>query len=233
MTRAERAAANGALLIAIGAASSGPLGFALVAATHPQPPWQGGALFARSFHPIQTLPFYLGFVLMMGCASFIAALHRMAAPELRTRTGCGVIATAAFAALISFNYIVQTTFVPGLVAHYAPQNDTALAIFSMSCPSSLAWALEMWGYGLLGVATWLVAPVLDRTSLERWTARGLVANGAMSIAGALLTALVPGWVLTPAGLGAFGAWNVLVIAVGIAGWLALRTRVTRPSEAPR
>jgi hypothetical protein len=233
VTSAERAAATGALLITLGATSSGPLGFALVALTHPQPPWQGGALFARSFHPIQTLPFYLGFVLITGFGLFIAALHRMAAPALRVRTTCSLIATAAFTALIAFNYILQTTFVPGLAARYTPASDAALAIFSMSCPSSLAWALEMWGYGLLGVATWLAAPVLGRTPLERWTARGLIANGAMSIAGALLTALIPGWVLSPAGLAAFGVWNVLVIATAAVGWLALRAPVTRQTEASR
>lgn len=226
-----RAAARGALLTALGAAASGPLGFALVTATHPQPAWQSAEVFARAYHPIQTVPFYLGFLLIGGFVALIAALHHMAPPRLRVRTSCALVFAAAFTALISFNYIVQTTFVPGLLAHYTARHDAAIAVFSMSCPSSLAWALEMWGYGLLGVATWLVAPVLHATALERWTARLLVANGQLSIAGALLTALIPGWVFTPAGLAAFALWNALVIALGVIGAIALNERARLPQTA--
>lgn len=220
---ARAAALRGAQLTLFGAVTSGPLGFAVVAATHPQPAWQNTELFVRSFHPVQVIPFYFGFSLIGGFVLLIAALHAMAPPALRVRTTCALIFTAAFAALISLNYIVQTTFVPSLVGHYTPARADAIASFSMSCPSSLAWGLEMWGYGVLGVATWLVAPVLRETALERWTARLLVANGVVSIAGALGTGLYPGWVLTTAGFAAFAGWNALVIALGILGWRALAT----------
>jgi hypothetical protein len=228
-----RVAARAALLTAFAAAASGPVGFLVVGATHPQPSWQSGDLFARSYHPIQTLPFYLGFGLVAGFALWMGALHRLAGPSMRLRTTCALVFTAAFVAVISVNYIIQTTFVPGLATSPIAAQRDAIGLFSMSSPRSLGWALEMWGYGLLGVATWLAAPVLHETPLERWTARLLVANGQLSIASALLTGLAPGWVLTNAGLIAFLVWNVLVIALGIVGWLALRHRASAslvPSE---
>lgn len=215
----------GGWLTAAGALISGPLSFALVEATHPQPKWQGAETFARSFHLIQTVPFFCGFVLVSGFAALLASLHSIAAPSQRARTTMALVFTAAFTAIISFNYIVQTTFVPGLVASYAPEHNLAITIFSMSCPASLAWALEMWGYALLGAATWLIAPVLQTQSpLERWTRWLLIANGPLSIGPALLTALVPGWVLAPAGIASFVLWNALVIALGILGALALSKR---------
>jgi hypothetical protein len=52
----------------------------------------------------------------------------------------------------------------------------------------------------------------------------LIANGPLSIRPALLTAFVPGWVLTPGGIASFVLWNVLVIALGVFAALALRRR---------
>jgi hypothetical protein len=68
----------------------------------------------------------------------------------------------------------------------------------------------MWGYGVLGVATWLVAPVFDQTRLERATALLMAMNGPVSVAGAVWTLLQPSWEQTPIGLVAFAGWNVLL-----------------------
>lgn len=71
----------------------------------------------------------------------------------------------------------------------------------------------MWGWGLFGVASWLVAPVLRDSRLGRAASFALVANGPVSIAGALLTVLAPGWVMTAPGMVAFVLWNVLVFVM--------------------
>lgn len=220
----------GAWLTAGGALVSGPLSFALVEATHPQPPWQGAETFVRSFHPIQTVPFFCGFMLLSGFAVLIATLHALAPARLRVRTTTALIFTAAFVTLISFNYIVQTTFVPGLVSDASRAQDFAITLFSMSCPSSLAWALEMWGYALLGAATWLIAPVLHETAIERATGWLLTANGPLSIGPAVLMAFSPGWVLAPAGIISFVVWNVLVIGLGVLAALSLRRRLHPSTE---
>ncbi|HEX2660993.1 MAG TPA: hypothetical protein VHU40_22085, partial [Polyangia bacterium] len=84
---------------------SGPISLALVT-LHPQPAWQGAEAFARAYHPLQTLPYFTGFLLIGGAVALIAALQAMAPPELRARANAALGFAAAFAALIICNYIV-------------------------------------------------------------------------------------------------------------------------------
>jgi len=214
-TRPAVGSAVGAAVVTLaGIVLSGPVSLALVAALHPQPAWSGPDAFVRAYHPIQTLPYFTGFLLVGGSLYMIAALQTLAGEALRARATAALGFAAAFAALIFFNYVVQTTFVPALVAHRAPESAPLIAALSLSNPRALGWALEMWGYGVLGVATWLVAPVLaDHGRAGRAAAALFVANGPVSIVGALLTALRPGWVMTPAGLAMFAGWNLLMIVM--------------------
>jgi hypothetical protein len=92
----------------------------------------------------------------------------------------------------------------------------------MSNPTSLAWGIEMWGWGLLGVATWLVAPTFHGSQTGRVTAHLFVANGIVSIAGALWTVVQPGWCMTPIGLIAFASWNLLLLVMALQAWRAFR-----------
>jgi hypothetical protein len=94
----------------------------------------------------------------------------------------------------------------------------------MANPRSLAWSLEMWGYAVLGIATWAVAVAFGRSRLERATAKALVANGVVSVAGGIATAAWPGWVETTPGLVCFAAWNALMIGVGVLVIVTLRRR---------
>lgn len=219
----RRAASWSAGVALVGALASGPFALWLVAATHPQPAWRDAATFAAAYHPIQAAPFYLGFLLVAGFTCLVASLHALAPARLAGRTVNALPFAGAFGAMIFTNYAIQTTFVPALLVD-APRNAALVAGFTMANPTSLAWALEMWGYAVLGVATWLVAPVFDRGPLERITAWLFVLNGPVSIAGGLATAVQPGWVMTPAGLLAFGAWNVLVVAMAGLALVAMRAR---------
>jgi hypothetical protein len=204
----------GLVLALLGALLSGPVALLVVELSHPQPSWQGAAAFAASYHPIQQLPFWLGLSLVGGLLTVIAGLHRLAEPPLRAQTGLAQLLAAAFAALIFLNYVVQIAFVPVLTRPFHPENAALVSALTMSNPTSLAWGLEMWGYGLLGVSTWLSAPVLRA---DAWVARAaaacFVANGPISILGAIATAYSRTWLLTPAGLASFGLWNLLLVVM--------------------
>jgi hypothetical protein len=203
---------------------SGPVGLGLVS-LHPQPAWTGAQAAARAYHSIQTVPYWAGFLLVGGALGLVAALHALARPDLRARTGAALGFAAAFAALIFLNYVLQMTFVPALMRDYTPQQAPLIAAFSLANPRSLGWALEMWGYAVLGVATWLVAPVFAGDGrLGRATAGLFVANGPVSIAGGLLTAWRPGWVMTPVGTALFVGWNLLVAATIPLAIVVLRRR---------
>jgi hypothetical protein len=218
---ARRTARAGAMLLLIGALVSGPIAFALVQAIHPQPPWAGAARFVAAAHPIQIVPYLTGLVLVAGFVLVIAGLHARSRPSRRARATAALACVIVYAALVGLNYVVQTTFVPGLAARYAPEDAPVLAALTMSNPRSLGWALEMWGYGWSGAATWLIAPTLRRSRRGRVAARLFVANGVVSGVGALATVAWPGWVMSGAGLVMFAAWNVLVVVMTVAAWIAL------------
>jgi hypothetical protein len=82
-TSAYRAGRYGAACTLSGVLLSGPVAMLVVNTTHPQPPWQGTEIFVRSYHPVQTLPFFLGFVLVGGFIMLVASLHAIARDEQR------------------------------------------------------------------------------------------------------------------------------------------------------
>jgi len=206
----------------VGIILSGPVSLALVA-LHPQPPWTGPEAFARAYHPIQALPYFTGFLLVGGSLYLVAALQALAPPPLRARATAALAFASAFAALIFFNYIVQTTFVPALVRSPSAASAPLISAFALSNPRALGWALEMWGYAVLGVATWLIAPVLSEHGRAGRAAAALfVANGPVSIAGGVWTALSPGWVMTAPGFALFAGWNLLMLAMAALTIAALR-----------
>jgi hypothetical protein len=221
---ALRSGIAGAALTAVGILLSGPLGLIIVNLVHGQPSWQGAQTFAENYHPVQTAPFFAGIALVLGYVVLMPALYHIAADFQKTRALVATVLTGAFATLIFFNYINQTTFVPALARNYRPEYDALISAFSFVNPNSLCWAIEMWGYGILGLATWLAAPVFGRDGIEK-TARVLMtANGVFSIVGALVVSLDLNWVFTPAGLVSYAAWNVLVFALSICIVVALRRR---------
>lgn len=112
-----------------------------------------GALRTGMWGAAQTAPFFGGFFLVGGYVVMIAALYQLAEEQQKTNALVAVVFTSIFATLIFFNYISQTTFIPAMAQAYQPAYDAAISIFSLANPLSLCWAIEMWGYALLGVAT--------------------------------------------------------------------------------
>ena len=217
----HRIGAWGSLAVFAGILLSGPLSMWLVSATHPQPAWQNADAFFTHYHSMQALPYYFGFLIIAGFVVLIAALHRTAREQDRLHTLLAVIFTTVFAALISLNYIFQTTFVPALVG----TRDPLSAAFTMANPRSLGWALEMWGYGMLGVGTWFAARAFHGSKLERVTGVLFMLNGILSIITALWTAIDIGWVLTVPGLIGFVIWNLLILVMSALAWVVMRRRI--------
>lgn len=179
----------------------------LVSHTAPQPPWTDVLTFADHYHPVQALPYVLGYVLLLGFVMFAAACHAGAQPALRVRTSASLIFTAIYAALVFTNYTIQL----GVVPRALPTRPPWLAQLTMANPSSFAWFLEMFGYAALGLATWLVAPGFRGGPRATAIRCLLVANGVVSVAGAACTALFDQWVFSTAGLLSFMIWNALIL----------------------
>jgi hypothetical protein len=156
---------------------------------------------------MQALPYVLGFPLLFGFVLFVAVCHASSGDKYRVRTSAAMILTAVYAAMVFVNYMLQIAFVPRILV-----TDPDLAAgLTMANPSSLAWLLEMFGYGALGLAMWLVSPLFSGSISLTWIRVLLVANAVMSVAGAAFVALYEGWVFSTGGLVSFFGWNVVVI----------------------
>ena len=226
----ERSIVRCASVALVGLILSGPIGIA-IAGIHPQPAWSGPAAFVRAYHPLQAAPYFAGFLLVGGMVGLVAALAASAREELRVRAYTALALAGAFAALVFLNYTLQTTFVPALARTWSPENGPLVAALSLSNPTSLGWALEMWGYAVLGASTWLVAPVVRSSNASgRLAAALFVANGTVSVVGGLSTALRPGWVMSGAGLALFAGWNLLMAVMLASTIVAFHGRrwVVRP-----
>jgi len=219
----------GALMTAAGCILSGPVAILIVYLVQPQPAWVNPRIFAENYHWIQSLTFYFGLLLVAGGILMLTSIFLL---DRKGRTLLALVFAAMASCLILFNYFTQLTFLPTLAENYEPTNDVMISTLSMSNPVSLAWTLEMWGYGLLGLGTWLAADFFKGSRLENTTRVLFILNGVLSLAGALCTALFTGWVLTMPGLVAFGAWNLLYFGMAILVLLVLRARAMALVDGP-
>ncbi len=197
---------SGALVLA-GAVLSGPVAVFGVARTAPQPAWSDVTTFVAHYHPVQVLPYVLGYVLLAGFVLFSAACHDLAGPSMRARASAALVFTGIYAALVFTNYTVQLGFVPRIL----DERPDYLSVLTMANPASFAWFLEMFGYAAMGVATCLVAPIFGGSRRGRTVRCLLVANGVFSVIGAACVAIVDRWVFSSAGLVSFAGWNLLIV----------------------
>lgn len=93
----------------------------------------------------------------LGYRDTVAASYQLAVPETRARALAGVVFAGILGALADFNYIVQTAFIPNNIG----SPDRVLEVLTLHNPNSLAWAIEMFSYGFLGLATWCIAPIYN------------------------------------------------------------------------
>lgn len=178
-----------------------------------QPPWESAEVFVQNYHVIQSLPFYFGFFLVGGSFMLLVAIYLLADPQHSPLAGLVFGITGG--AIVCINYIIQTTYIPAVVSGYTPDQAVMLQALSMGNPTSLAWALEMWGYGGIGLGTWLAATFFGATKLERFAKVLFILNGILSLIGAVWTAVDLGWVLTTPGYISFGVWNLLYLVLAI------------------
>ncbi len=208
-----------AMLVLLGTLLSGFVGMALIAIVHPQPAWADTDTFIQNYNTVQTVPYIFGVVLILGSCFFVASTVRLAQNEKEKMMGnLALVLIAVYATLISINYILQIAYVPAAIQY----NREAIPMLTMSNPSSISWAIEMFGYGFQGVAMWLLAPLFKqgvRAGAIRWL---LVLNGVVSIAGAVLSCIDIAWCMKPYGIAMFVAWNLLFMAVMLLVYLEAR-----------
>ena len=211
----------------VGVLLSGPLTVLVVSRFVPQPvEWEGIATYARSFHPLQLLTFGFGFLTILGALGLLTSLHVLADPRRRVFSLLALVMGAVFASIIASNYMFQLAV---LRANVAAGRLEGMELFAFNNPDSVAMALEMLGYGFLGVSTWALAPLFGRRGLDGWIRWLGIANGVVSLLGTALQATVGLRGLL--GLVCYATWNVLFAALCVLYLLHAR-REHRRLQAP-
>ncbi|NPV91950.1 MAG: hypothetical protein HPY50_14385 [Firmicutes bacterium] len=201
-----------ALIILAGAMLSGPVSTGLLMIFKPQPKWHDAATFIQNYHWMQTIPFLLGFILMLGSCMLVVTSARSAREEThRIMCNLALIAVTVYSALISLNYIIQTAYVPMLVK----TDQEFVGYLTMANPSSLCWGIEMFGYLFQGAAFWLLYPVFENGRHYKAVKNFLLINLLLSIGGAVAACIDIAWVLKPFGYVMFIVWNLVLVILMI------------------
>ena len=211
-----------AILVIVGSMFSGPVGYLIVNLVNPIP-WTDAQSFAAQYHPIQTLPYWFGFLYLAGFILFITASRQLLAEKDRIFGDASLVTTSIFAALIGFNYILQVGFIPNALDN----PSEVFAAFAMNNPKSISWSIEMFGWGFLGASTWLISPAFKNGRLQRIARALLITNGVGSILNAILASALPSFVLQVPGLMAYFAWNAMIWVIMILIIIDIRSRQNR------
>jgi hypothetical protein len=118
----------------------------------------------------------LGFIVAALFLVLVVSIQHAATKEQRMITHLGLIFAVLYLVTVSTNYYLQLT-----VARHLPVDGGAAAVFG-----SVFLAMETLGYGFLGVATLLVAPVFTKGKLEsaiRWL---FIAIGVLGVLGIIV-----------------------------------------------
>jgi MFS family permease len=150
----------------------------------PHPEWTGdAAAFAASLdHPLAwSVGEIFSLLLIPGWIGLAVAIHTFAPPERKPFTLIALIFTAAYAATVGANDIVQITTIR---LNLEAGTTEGLGLWLKNNPLSLFFSLEMVGYawqsfavGLMGLA--FTGPGLHRWI--RWLFAGVALSGAMGI----------------------------------------------------
>ncbi|HGJ65615.1 TPA: hypothetical protein ENS27_09520 [bacterium] len=210
-----------AILVLIGIFASGPIGSWIVQMINPEPQWVDAKTYIQNYTELQAMPFFFGFLLMLGFILFFASLPKPETDFEEINAKLIILFASLYTFMISLNYMIQIVLVPNML-----ENEKAIDLLATPNAKSLFWYIEMTGYGFLGLATWSSAYLFSKTKNEiiiRWL---LIANGIISVLGAVLTFIFKGWVLTIPGLVSYVLWNILVMLVMIFVLVEYRAKKT-------
>lgn len=182
---------------------------------YPQPVWKNADLFINSFHPVQTATFFCGFFLVIGSLMTFISLYMLAGREKKVYAMTGLAVNLIFTSVVFLNYVIQTTYVPYLAMNNPPETASVLPVFSMANSGSFAWALEMYGWGGIGLSFIFMAYIFGKNRRENLLKVLFIINGICSCLTALLTSFDMKWIFSPAGFISLIVWNLLVFVIDI------------------
>lgn len=130
--------------------------------------------------PLQMLSMALGFLVVCIFVILMASIHYHAPEDKKVLTLLGVAFAIICAALLGINYYLQLT----VVRWYS------IPMLSIENPHSVMWAIEMLGYGFMGLATLFPAFIFSNGKLENAIRLLFIANALLGIGGFIGYALI-------------------------------------------
>jgi hypothetical protein len=106
----------------------------------------------------------------------MVSVHHCAEPAGRIWSHVAVVLASMYATLVSLVYYVQLAFV---VPRIARGNAEGIELLIFEPFDSFLYAVDVYGYSLMSLATLFAAPVFGEQGIERWIRRALVANGCL------------------------------------------------------
>jgi hypothetical protein len=188
---------------------SGPPMVFLVEHLKPQPGWVDAETFIANFHWLQTLPYWFGFILIIGNVLFIVSAGRLSSIRDRIQSSLSVICAGIYGSLVSINYAIQIAFVPAMVS----DSNQILEFVSMVNPKSICWILEMFAYAILGIAYWLVSIAFQGKGILNIIKYLMIFNGIASLLGVLIPVFDPELLLESESIMGYVLWNVLIVLI--------------------
>lgn len=181
----------------------------------PQPQWVSPELFIKSFHPIQTATFFCGYFLITGSLLTFISLYLKCDDNKKVFMFSALLINVIFSVIVFLNYIIQTTYIPYLAMNNPVETNTILPALTMSKAGSLAWALEMYGWGGIGLSFIMASPIFGNTKIETYLKYLFIINGICSVSAAIMTSINMNWIFSFAGFASLIIWNVLVLIIDI------------------
>jgi len=198
-----------AITIIIGIILSGPPLVFLIEHLKPQPDWVDVNTFVLNFHILQTLPYWFGFVLIIGNTLFIVSASRLPSIRDKIHSQLSIICVVIYATLASINYAIQTTAIPAMVS----DSNFILDTFSMVNPTSICWTIEMFAYAILGIAFWLVSVAFQENRILIVIKYLMIFNGVVSVLGILIPVIDPKLLLESESIIGYIFWNLLLVLI--------------------
>jgi len=157
------------------------------------------------FYFVPALTMINGFLIVIIC------LHSLAPAGKKIFSRLAMAFGIIFASIGSINYGIQLTLMRQAIIQ---GNNQVITLLSTLNPYSIFWALEMLDYTFMGVASLFMLPLFqakkDRLLKWLWGLNGLI--GAASI---VLEVFGTAHILSPWGLGAAIAWNIVFFALNV------------------
>lgn len=182
-------------------------------------PWRGVEAFAASYHQGVVLATILPSLLLAPTFLVLTAyIHTYAAAGRKLWSLIGAAFAAVYAAIVGLNYFAQLT----VIRWQLLRGEVAgLSMLVMGNPASFFWALEVLGYGFMGMAGVFSALALPKGRLERWVRGLFIASALMELPGTVIY-VVTANAFHPLILASLGLWGVAFPAA--TALLAIRFR---------